>query len=70
MYRAAKDGTVKEKGWAETAYGTSKLGLITLTRIQGADIDKTGKDILINSVSILIVIAMCSKMSQLIYVML
>ncbi|XP_072047285.1 carbonyl reductase [NADPH] 3-like [Amphiura filiformis] len=48
---SAKDGSLKDKGWAEASYGTSKLGVITLSRIQANDIqaDKSREDILINS---------------------
>lgn len=47
---SAKDGTFKEKGWAERSYGTSKLALTTITKIWGQDIqaDKTREDVLIN----------------------
>ncbi|XP_072047286.1 carbonyl reductase [NADPH] 1-like [Amphiura filiformis] len=47
---SAKDGSLKEKGWAERSYGTSKLGVIALARIQAIDIqaDNSREDILIN----------------------
>jgi len=38
---SAKDGTHEEKGFKNTAYGMSKVGLSALTRIQQQDFDKT-----------------------------
>lgn len=48
---AAKADNKKEKGWGRSNYGISKLGLITLTKIQAQDISKdlSREDILINS---------------------
>ena len=37
---SAKDGTHEEKGFKNTAYGMSKVGLSALTRIQQQDFDK------------------------------
>ncbi|XP_072179151.1 carbonyl reductase [NADPH] 1-like [Diadema setosum] len=48
---AVNAGEQKKRGWSTSNYGTSKLGLIALTRIQGQDIakDTIRDDILINS---------------------
>lgn len=45
-----KRGDHTQNGWADWAYGTSKLGLVTMTRIHGEQIakDTSKKDILIN----------------------
>ena len=42
-----------KKGWADWAYGASKLGVTTLTKIQGQEVskDSSKKDVLINCVS-------------------
>ncbi|XP_022080038.1 carbonyl reductase [NADPH] 3-like [Acanthaster planci] len=44
----ANAGDHMSKGWANSAYATSKMGVIALTRVQAADIakDKTKEDIL------------------------
>ena len=49
---AAKDGTYKEKGWAESAYAVSKVGVSALTRIQQRELlnDSSRKDIVVNHV--------------------
>ncbi|XP_038078924.1 carbonyl reductase [NADPH] 3-like [Patiria miniata] len=45
----AEGGDPASKGWPASTYGTSKMGLIALSKIQAADIlkDKTREDILI-----------------------
>ncbi|XP_022080040.1 carbonyl reductase [NADPH] 3-like isoform X2 [Acanthaster planci] len=45
----ANAGDHMSKGWPNSAYGTSKMGVIALTRVQAADIakDKTKEDVLI-----------------------
>lgn len=50
--RHAKEGVHQQHGWANTAYGTSKIGVILLTKFQQAEIDKdtSRQDIVINSV--------------------
>nr|KAG5692017.1 hypothetical protein BaRGS_027662 [Batillaria attramentaria] len=47
---AAKNGTHKEAGWADWAYGISKIGVRILTAIQQKQIDAKDKDkdILVN----------------------
>ncbi|XP_041478393.1 carbonyl reductase [NADPH] 1-like [Lytechinus variegatus] len=47
---ATKTGDHVKKGWADWAYGTSKLGVVALTKIQGENIikDSSKKDVLIN----------------------
>jgi len=47
---ATKAGDHVKKGWADWAYGVSKLGVAALTRIQGEQLskDSTKKDVLIN----------------------
>jgi hypothetical protein len=49
----AKAGTHEQHGWPSTGYGISKAGIILLTRIQQANIDKdpNRQDIVINAVS-------------------
>ena len=37
---SAKDGSHEEKGFKNTAYGMSKVGLSALTRIQQQEFDK------------------------------
>ncbi len=48
-----KDGTFKDKGWPETAYGMSKLGVTVMSFVQQKVIDKdpSRSDIVINGVS-------------------
>ncbi|XP_071943368.1 carbonyl reductase [NADPH] 1-like [Antedon mediterranea] len=47
---SAEKGTLSEEGWVQNAYGTSKAGVITITRIQAAAMsaDTSRQDILIN----------------------
>ncbi|XP_033126228.1 carbonyl reductase [NADPH] 3-like [Anneissia japonica] len=47
---SAEKGTLSEEGWPQTAYGVSKAGVVTLTRIQASAInaDSSRKDVLIN----------------------
>ena len=50
--RLAKAGVHQEKGWANSAYGMSKLGLTMYTTLQQQQIDADGsKNILVNCVS-------------------
>lgn len=51
--RAAKDGTATSKGYPESAYGMSKVGVTAATIVQQAEIDKdtSRTDIVINAVS-------------------
>ena len=53
VLRAAQSGQHEAQGYANSAYGMSKVGVTVMTGIQQADVDKAfaGKDILINSVS-------------------
>ncbi|XP_041478392.1 carbonyl reductase [NADPH] 1-like isoform X2 [Lytechinus variegatus] len=48
---ATKIGDHVQKGWPDWAYGTSKLGVVALTKIQGENVskDSSKKDVLINS---------------------
>ncbi|XP_071506814.1 carbonyl reductase [NADPH] 1-like [Diadema antillarum] len=48
--QATKRGDHMERGWPDWAYGTSKLGSITLTRVQGQTMadSQAQRDILIN----------------------
>lgn len=48
---AAKAGVHKEQGWADSAYGVSKIGVTLLSAIQQRDIDadKTRTDIVVNA---------------------
>ncbi|XP_022080043.1 carbonyl reductase [NADPH] 3-like [Acanthaster planci] len=45
----ANAGDHMRKGWPNSAYGTSKMGVIALTRVQAADVtkDKTKEDVLL-----------------------
>jgi carbonyl reductase 1 len=47
----AKKGVHKEQGWADTAYGTSKIGVTLLSAIQQRelDADTTRSDIVVNA---------------------
>ncbi len=48
---AAKEGKHEEKGWPNSAYASSKVGLSALTVIQQREFDKdTSKDIVINHI--------------------
>ena len=47
--KAAKDGQVTERGFAESGYGTSKVGVSLMTIIQQKMFDKDGKNIVVNS---------------------
>jgi hypothetical protein len=51
--RLAKADTHEQHGWPHLAYGASKTGVILLSKIQQANIDKDSsrQDIVINSVS-------------------
>ncbi|XP_038079341.1 carbonyl reductase [NADPH] 3-like isoform X3 [Patiria miniata] len=46
---SANAGDHTAKGWPNSAYGTSKMGVIALTKIQAADLakDKTREDVLV-----------------------
>ena len=54
LFSAAKQGTHKEAGFPNTAYGMSKIGLTAATRILQRDIAKLNKneDIIVNAVSL------------------
>ena len=44
------DGKHKERGWPNTAYGVSKVGMTALTKIHAREVAKLeGKDILVNA---------------------
>jgi len=49
--QSAKDGSVKSKGFAETAYGMSKVAVSFMTQIHQKELDKSAgeKNILVNS---------------------
>lgn len=47
--QSAKNGTTEEKGFAQTAYGMSKVGVTLMTQIQQREFDKADQNILINS---------------------
>jgi len=49
---AAKDGTHKSKGWPNSTYQVSKVGVSALTRIQQRNLDenRSGEDIVVNCV--------------------
>ena len=50
--RAVKADRVKEEGFAENAYGMSKIGSTVMSVVQQKEMDEAGKeDIVINSVS-------------------
>ena len=53
LLRNAKENTHKQQGWANSAYGMSKMAVIILSKIQQYDVDQdqTRPDIVINSVS-------------------
>lgn len=52
LYRAAKDGTYKSKGWPESAYGTSKVGVTLMSFVQQKEMNKDSReDIVVNAVS-------------------
>ena len=52
IFRATKNGTHKEEGFPETAYGVSKIGVTVMSLIQQREMDKKGADdIVINAVS-------------------
>ena len=53
MTRQVKDGTYKQEGWPQSAYGVSKVGVTAMTPIQQAEMDKVrpGDDIIFNCVS-------------------
>ncbi|CAD5117371.1 DgyrCDS6149 [Dimorphilus gyrociliatus] len=46
---AAKSGNHLEKGWPNTAYGVSKMGVSAITHIQQKEFDKDGRHIIVNS---------------------
>lgn len=47
-----KAGNHEAKGWPNTAYGVSKLGVTVMTYIQQAEMDKDDReDLVVNSVS-------------------
>jgi hypothetical protein len=50
--RQAKTDTHEQNGWPHNAYGASKVGVILLSKIQQANIDKdtSRQDIVINAV--------------------
>lgn len=41
---ATKDGSFKEKGWPESAYGTSKIGVTLMSFVQQKQLDSEHKD--------------------------
>ncbi|XP_064626176.1 carbonyl reductase [NADPH] 1-like [Lineus longissimus] len=48
--QAAKDGQVAERGWPSSNYGTSKLGVTVMGRIQQRDFDNDPReDIIVNT---------------------
>lgn len=52
LYSSAKDGTFKDKGWPESAYGSSKIGVTLLSFAQQREFEKDSReDILVNAVS-------------------
>ncbi|KAL4230737.1 hypothetical protein ACF0H5_011112 [Mactra antiquata] len=48
---SAKDGTFKSKGWPESAYGVSKIGVTLMTYVQQRELNKDSSrsDIVINA---------------------
>ena len=51
-FSATKDGTYETKGWPNSAYGTSKIGVTVMSIIHQMVIDNSDReDILINAVS-------------------
>ena len=54
IYSSAKAGTHKEDGWAESAYGNSKVGVTLMSFVQQREFDKDPReDIIVNAVSLL-----------------
>ena len=52
-YSAAKDGTFKGKGWPESAYGTSKIGVTLMSFVQQKELNKDSRDdIVVNAVGL------------------
>lgn len=48
--RSSKAGTIKEDGWAESAYGNSKIGVTLMSFVQQKEFDKDPReDIIVNA---------------------
>ena len=54
-FSSAKDGTAKSKGWADSCYGTSKIGVTLMGFVQQQEFNKDPReDIVVNAVSCLL----------------
>lgn len=51
-FRAAKDKTLEAKGWPETAYGASKVGVTVMSITMAEELKSDPRGITVNAVSI------------------
>ena len=49
--KCAKEGTHQEKGYSNSAYGMSKVGMTCLSKIQARQMTKEGRKVLVNACS-------------------
>ena len=50
-FSSAKDGSYSAKGWPESAYGSSKIGVTLMSFVQQKEMDKDPReDIVVNAV--------------------